>query len=247
VNEATISETIQVEEIIDFYDGPRLYTAKDNGQLFLVLWVDDEGDFSTWLYLPLSAARKDGRPIKERELADKFAGEEYQLLLVVEKYQTGFDQPLLHTMYVDKQLDGIQAVQTLSRLNRTFPGSPMQQRNLALQPNRLFGGLNSTAPGGQLPVSAANAPNGASLLATQGSIVAGNAPNLPQGQMNRALQFNRLFGGQNSALPTVPRVTGTEAGVATPPATGQLQPGGTTIPPQNTVPLQPAPKPQPPR
>jgi len=65
---------------------------------------------------------KDGRPIKERELPDKFASEEYQLLLVAEKYQTGFDQPLLHTMYVDKRLDGIQAVQTLSRLNRTCPG-----------------------------------------------------------------------------------------------------------------------------
>jgi type I restriction enzyme R subunit len=42
-------------------------------------------------------------------------------LLVAEKYQTGFDQPLLHTMYVDKRLAGIQAVQTLSRLNRTHP------------------------------------------------------------------------------------------------------------------------------
>ena len=38
------------------------------------------------------------------------------------KYQTGFDQPLLHTMYVDKRLAGIQAVQTLSRLNRKHPG-----------------------------------------------------------------------------------------------------------------------------
>ena len=44
------------------------------------------------------------------------------MLLVAEKYQTGFDQPLLHTMYVDKRLAGIQAVQTLSRLNRTCPG-----------------------------------------------------------------------------------------------------------------------------
>jgi type I restriction enzyme R subunit len=43
------------------------------------------------------------------------------VLLVAEKYQTGFDQPLLHTMYVDKRLSGIQAVQTLSRLNRTHP------------------------------------------------------------------------------------------------------------------------------
>ena len=43
------------------------------------------------------------------------------MLLVAEKYQTGFDQPLLHTMYVDKRLAGIQAVQTLSRLNRIHP------------------------------------------------------------------------------------------------------------------------------
>jgi hypothetical protein len=43
------------------------------------------------------------------------------VLLVAEKYQTGYDQPLLHTMYVDKRLAGIQAVQTLSRLNRMHP------------------------------------------------------------------------------------------------------------------------------
>jgi type I restriction enzyme, R subunit len=60
--------------------------------------------------------------IKETELPEKFNTEEYQLLLVAEKYQTGFDQPLLHTMYVDKRLAGIQAVQTLSRLNRTTRG-----------------------------------------------------------------------------------------------------------------------------
>ena len=59
--------------------------------------------------------------IKEKELPDKFATPEYHVLLVAEKYQTGFDQPLLHTMYVDKRLAGIQAVQTLSRLNRTHP------------------------------------------------------------------------------------------------------------------------------
>lgn len=60
--------------------------------------------------------------IKESELPDKFDTDEYQVLLVAEKYQTGFDQPLLHTMYVDKRLSGIQAVQTLSRLNRKAPG-----------------------------------------------------------------------------------------------------------------------------
>ena len=60
--------------------------------------------------------------IKEKELPEKFSTDDYQVLLVAEKYQTGFDQPLLHTMYVDKRLSGIQAVQTLSRLNRTHPG-----------------------------------------------------------------------------------------------------------------------------
>lgn len=59
--------------------------------------------------------------VREKELPDVFASSEYQVLLVAEKYQTGFDQPLLHTMYVDRRLSGIQAVQTLSRLNRTHP------------------------------------------------------------------------------------------------------------------------------
>jgi len=57
-----------------------------------------------------------------KELPRRFATDEYQLLLVADKYQTGFDQPLLHTMYVDKKLSGVKAVQTLSRLNRTAPG-----------------------------------------------------------------------------------------------------------------------------
>jgi type I restriction enzyme R subunit len=56
------------------------------------------------------------------ELPKKFATDKYQILIVANKYQTGFDQPLLHTMYVDKKLTGLSAVQTLSRLNRTHPG-----------------------------------------------------------------------------------------------------------------------------
>ncbi len=60
--------------------------------------------------------------IKESELPERFDSDDFQVLLVAEKYQTGFDQPLLHTMYVDKKLSGIQAVQTLSRLNRTSTG-----------------------------------------------------------------------------------------------------------------------------
>jgi type I restriction enzyme R subunit len=58
----------------------------------------------------------------EKELPRKFASDGFQLLLVADKYQTGFDQPLLHTMYVDKKLSGVKAVQTLSRLNRMCAG-----------------------------------------------------------------------------------------------------------------------------
>jgi type I restriction enzyme, R subunit len=57
-----------------------------------------------------------------RDIREAFKGETYQILLVANKFQTGFDQPLLCGMYVDKRLDGIQAVQTLSRLNRAYPG-----------------------------------------------------------------------------------------------------------------------------
>ncbi|PKP12066.1 MAG: restriction endonuclease subunit R [Bacteroidetes bacterium HGW-Bacteroidetes-4] len=63
-----------------------------------------------------------GKPISESQLPEKFDTPDFQILLVANKYQTGFDQPLLHTMYVDKRLDGVQAVQTLSRLNRISPG-----------------------------------------------------------------------------------------------------------------------------
>ncbi|TNB54593.1 type I restriction endonuclease subunit R [Campylobacter helveticus] len=54
----------------------------------------------------------------EAMLKDEFKKDNYRFLIVAEKYQTGFDEPLLHTMYVDKALEGISAVQTLSRLNR---------------------------------------------------------------------------------------------------------------------------------
>ncbi len=58
----------------------------------------------------------------EKQLPHIFAEDDYKILIVADKYQTGFDQPLLHTMYVDKALSGVKAVQTLSRLNRTAPG-----------------------------------------------------------------------------------------------------------------------------
>jgi type I restriction enzyme R subunit len=60
--------------------------------------------------------------LKGKDIKEAFKGDDYQLLLAANKFQTGFDQPLLCGMYVDKRLAGIQAVQTLSRLNRAHPG-----------------------------------------------------------------------------------------------------------------------------
>lgn len=78
----------------------------------------DDPDISDVFYTETSM----NNGIKETELPEKFASDEYRVLLVAEKYQTGFNQPLLHTMYVDKRLAGVHAVQTLSRLNRTHTG-----------------------------------------------------------------------------------------------------------------------------
>ncbi|MCC3668893.1 type I restriction endonuclease subunit R [Terrisporobacter mayombei] len=64
---------------------------------------------------------KDGNQIKDKQLPSKFH-DDFNVLVVAEKYQTGFDEPLLHTMFVDKKLSGVKAVQTLSRLNRTCKG-----------------------------------------------------------------------------------------------------------------------------
>ncbi|MGB5736437.1 MAG: type I restriction endonuclease subunit R, partial [Thiohalocapsa sp.] len=75
---------------------------------------DDPGSAYT------EVAMNDG--LAERELPDAFERDDYRVLLVAEKYQTGFDQPLLQTMYVVKRLAGVQAVQILSRLNRMAPG-----------------------------------------------------------------------------------------------------------------------------
>ena len=63
-----------------------------------------------------------GETIKEKALPAVFHTGEFGMLIVAEKYQTGFDEPLLHTMFVDKPLSGVKAVQTLSRLNRTMRG-----------------------------------------------------------------------------------------------------------------------------
>lgn len=94
-------------------------------------YIKEKGYIDLKTLVAFSGTVKDGgidykeskiNKFKETELPEKFGTDEYQVLIVAEKYQTGFDQPLLHTMYVDKKLPGLKAVQTLSRLNRISRG-----------------------------------------------------------------------------------------------------------------------------
>jgi len=81
--------------------------------------IEDDGEKYTEERLNKT---KHGETIKEGQLKGYFHTDEFNMLIVAEKYQTGFDEPYLHTMFVDKKLSGVKAVQTLSRLNRTMQG-----------------------------------------------------------------------------------------------------------------------------
>lgn len=107
-------EAVRYKQSFDRYIQKKGYPIKSL-VAFSGTVIDDKLDSKTYTEVGMNHG------IREKELPEKFATQEYQVLLVAEKYQTGFDQPLLHTMYVDKRLAGIQAVQTLSRLNRIHP------------------------------------------------------------------------------------------------------------------------------
>ena len=100
---------------------------KDNGYKLGAL-VAFSGEVSDPEHLdePVSENSTQLNPnLNGRDMREAFATDEYQILLVANKFQTGFDQPLLCGMYVDKRLGGIQAVQTLSRLNRAYSAMPV--------------------------------------------------------------------------------------------------------------------------
>ncbi len=87
----------------------------------LVAFSGSVQDGGTEYTEPKLNVRKDGSQISETQTKSEFH-DNFHVLIVAEKYQTGFDESLLHTMIVDKKLRGVKAVQTLSRLNRTCPG-----------------------------------------------------------------------------------------------------------------------------
>jgi type I restriction enzyme R subunit len=110
-------EAVRWKLAIDSYIQAQGYTLGS-----LVAYSGEVNDPSS-LPEPVSELSAQLNPgLKGRDIRDAFATDEFQILLVANKFQTGFDQPLLCGMYVDKKLAGIQAVQTLSRLNRAYKG-----------------------------------------------------------------------------------------------------------------------------
>jgi type I restriction enzyme R subunit len=99
------------------------YIAENGYSLGSLVAFSGEVNDAPTLPEPVAETSKVLNPnLKGRDIREAFATDEYQILLVANKFQTGFDQPLLCGMYVDKRLSGIQAVQTLSRLNRAYSG-----------------------------------------------------------------------------------------------------------------------------
>ncbi|CAJ7978018.1 HsdR family type I site-specific deoxyribonuclease [Burkholderia pseudomallei] len=111
------------KEAVRWQKAIRAYIEKRNYPLGVLVAFSGEIDDPESYPAPVTEASKELNPgLNGRDIRDAFAEPEYHLLLVANKFQTGFDQPLLCGMYVDKMLGGIQAVQTLSRLNRAHPG-----------------------------------------------------------------------------------------------------------------------------
>jgi type I restriction enzyme R subunit len=93
---------VRYKQSFDKYIAEKGYTDIRTLVAFSGVVEDPDAPGKNWTEVAMNGG------IKESELAEKFDSHEYQVLLVAEKYQTGFDQPLLHTMYVDKKLTGLQ-------------------------------------------------------------------------------------------------------------------------------------------
>ena len=111
------------KEAVRWQKAIRGYIARQNYSLgVLVAFSGEVNDPDSYPQAVTETSADLNPGLKGRDIREAFARPDYHLLLVANKFQTGFDQPLLCGMYVDKVLGGIQAVQTLSRLNRAHPG-----------------------------------------------------------------------------------------------------------------------------
>jgi type I restriction enzyme R subunit len=108
--------TSGVDRAIDYFHAIRAYLVERKSPYKAIVAFSGEHDYRG---MSVTEASLNGFP--SGDIADKITEEPYRFLVCADKFQTGYDEPLLHTMYVDKVLSGIRAVQTLSRLNRAHP------------------------------------------------------------------------------------------------------------------------------
>jgi type I restriction enzyme R subunit len=108
--------TSGIERAIQYFHAFKTYLAERKSPYQAIVAFSGEHEYDG---AKVSEFSLNGFP--SREIADKIQSDPYRFLICADKFQTGYDEPLLHTMYVDKPLSGIKAVQTLSRLNRSHP------------------------------------------------------------------------------------------------------------------------------
>ena len=108
--------TSGIERAIQYYHAIRDYLEERKSPYQAIVAFSGEHEYGG---AKVTEASLNGFP--SSEIADKIQEDPYRFLICADKFQTGYDEPLLHTMYVDKVLSGIKAVQTLSRLNRAHP------------------------------------------------------------------------------------------------------------------------------
>jgi type I restriction enzyme, R subunit len=106
-----------IERAVQYFGAFRTYLAERRSPYLPIVAFSGVHDFGDG---PLSEASLNGFP--SSEITSRIQDDPYRFLICADKFQTGYDEPLLQAMYVDKPLGGIQAVQTLSRLNRAAPG-----------------------------------------------------------------------------------------------------------------------------
>lgn len=108
--------TSGIERAIQYFHAFRHYLAERKSRYLPIVAFSGEHEYGG---VKVTEASLNGFP--SSQIADKIQEDPYRFLICADKFQTGYDEPLLHTMYVDKVLSGIKAVQTLSRLNRAHP------------------------------------------------------------------------------------------------------------------------------
>ena len=105
-----------IERAVQYYHAFRTYLEERKSQYRVIVAFSGEHE-----YAGANVTESSLNGFSSGDIAEKIQEDPYRFLICADKFQTGYDEPLLHTMYVDKPLSGIKAVQTLSRLNRAHP------------------------------------------------------------------------------------------------------------------------------